>query len=632
MLSSRKLWRESIVLCLLVIITGECKLQRYTARFVRDYFSYKKVRIIRSFTCSLQDKVMLTKELDSSGLLWTVVSDPEGSSFPTQDAYNWKHTTYTPDYYKFGVFMDYDCQTNKLAFNQSSENSYLNGKHNWLLVSAESHTTIERSRLNVDSEVTWATPGDNQTFHLYDLYKVNYTWPLITTDAGSWDTTSGLNYNLTTYKYKRRENLQELLFDCAIAVFNPGIPVTNLHEHLISREEKNYTTLMTKCSYAQQCMLEKMFNFRTRLHTTETSNFAPFKNGSFQGQIGMMQRNEAKISPSALLIMEARDKATDYVAVTWKFETAVMFIHPKVNDLQDALLQPFTLKVWLSVVASWIIAAFTLKIATWVENKLDEESSLDSTWSATILATIGAVAEQGYEVEAKSVSWRMAFLFMLIQVVLLNNYYGGGIVSSLLAEPEKTIKTIQDIIHSQFKVGYENQSNDPQVHELYRKKIHPPQQQYPNAFRVDIGVKKMREEAFMMQTEQIGVYPYIENTFTDAEKCALTEINIFKYMFGQTHATMQKGLPYREIFTYGYRRIWEVGLKQYQATLWRPARPPCFITKEVVSVELHTISFAYCLLLSGLVVSVLVLVLERLHKTRYCYYYYYILLLLLTCI
>ena len=61
-------------------------------------------------------------------------------------------------------------------------------------------------------------------------------------------------------------------------------------------------------------------SFRTKLYATETSNFAPFPNGSFQGQIGMMQRNEAKMSPSGLLLYTARDKATDFVAVTWKFE------------------------------------------------------------------------------------------------------------------------------------------------------------------------------------------------------------------------------------------------------------------------------------------------------------------------
>ena len=53
---------------------------------------------------------------------------------------------------------------------------------------------------------------------------------------------------------------------------------------------------------------------------TDTSNFAPFENGSYQGQIGMMQRNEAKLSPSPLIFYRERDAAADFVSPTWNFE------------------------------------------------------------------------------------------------------------------------------------------------------------------------------------------------------------------------------------------------------------------------------------------------------------------------
>ena len=62
----------------------------------------------------------------------------------------------------------------------------------------------------------------------------------------------------------------------------------------------------------------------------------------------------------------------------------------------------------------------------------------------------------GSDMESKSFSWRIMFLFILIQVVLMNNYYGGGIVSSLLAAPAKTIRTVKDLIDSQLHVGYED--------------------------------------------------------------------------------------------------------------------------------------------------------------------------------
>jgi len=62
--------------------------------------------------------------------------------------------------------------------------------------------------------------------------------------------------------------------------------------------------------------------------------------------------------------------------------------------------------------------------------------------------------------ESKWVTFRIALLFTMVQVVMLNNYYGGGIVSSLLTEPPKTIRTIQDLVDCNLQVGYENVSHN----------------------------------------------------------------------------------------------------------------------------------------------------------------------------
>jgi hypothetical protein len=90
------------------------------------------------------------------------------------------------------------------------------------------------------------------------------------------------------------------------------------------------------------------------------------------------------------------------------------------------------------------------------------------------------------------------------------------------------------------------------VRALYRKKIFPPTQSYPNAYRVDIGVKKMKDEPFVFQVEQIQAYPHIDKTFTDSEKCALTEIPLFTSMAGPTFALVRKGSPYKHLLTYGF--------------------------------------------------------------------------------
>jgi hypothetical protein len=65
--------------------------------------------------------------LQSSGKFWTILSERKGSAFPGADPYvEWKRCTYTADYYKFGIFMDFDCDSSKRVLNEvNDKNSHI---------------------------------------------------------------------------------------------------------------------------------------------------------------------------------------------------------------------------------------------------------------------------------------------------------------------------------------------------------------------------------------------------------------------------------------------------------------------------------------------------------------------------
>ena len=46
-----------------------------------------------------------------------------------------------------------------------------------------------------------------------------------------------------------------------VQVFNYSMMVDDIHKHLINHAEGNFTTFMTKASYAQLLMLADKFNF-----------------------------------------------------------------------------------------------------------------------------------------------------------------------------------------------------------------------------------------------------------------------------------------------------------------------------------------------------------------------------------
>jgi hypothetical protein len=69
--------------------------------------------------CHILDSILLAKSLQSSGKFWTILSKRNGPAFPTEDpCVEWKRSTYTADYYQFGIFMDFDCDSSKEAFNE----------------------------------------------------------------------------------------------------------------------------------------------------------------------------------------------------------------------------------------------------------------------------------------------------------------------------------------------------------------------------------------------------------------------------------------------------------------------------------------------------------------------------------
>jgi hypothetical protein len=63
--------------------------------------------------------------------------------------------------------------------------------------------------------------------------------------------------------------------------------------------------------------------------------------------------------------------------------------------------------------------------------------------------------------------------------------------------------------------------------------------------------------------------------------------------------------------------MWERGLMKHEWQKWRPTKPQCVLKRDVVSVEISTISFAFSLLAFGLFASVSILIIERLYYDRY---------------
>ena len=84
---------------------------------------------------------------------------------------------------------------------------------------------------------------------------------------------------------------------------------------------------------------------------------------------------------------------------------------------------------------------------------------------------------------------------------------------------------------------------------LYSRKVYPPSQLLPNEFSLEAAVTKMRDEAFAIQGDAVSLYTMIDKTFSNTDKCSLSEIEAFRSEI--IYTVIQKGSPYRKIFTLG---------------------------------------------------------------------------------
>lgn len=96
----------------------------------------------------------------------------------------------------------------------------------------------------------------------------------------------------------------------------------------------------------------------------------------------------------------------------------------------------------------WHEPAFKRKIC-------DMQTALRSKFSDVIMFEISAVSQQGYDVEPKSVSGRIATIFTFVTLMFLYTSYSANIVA-LLQSTTDSIRTVEDLLTSRIKLGVED--------------------------------------------------------------------------------------------------------------------------------------------------------------------------------
>lgn len=181
--------------------------------------------------------------------------------------------------------------------------------------------------------------------------------------------------------------------------------------------------------------------------------------------MGFFQRNEIDVSISPIRILIPRLGSVDYTIVTFKAKILLIFRHPKSTYLRNIFLEPFEKTVWLLVGLTLIVIAvliFSIHLC------LKDDNSLEG-FSFSFVFAVGIFCLQGFHDNIRGFSTKTVITMSLFLSFILFQFYSAFIVSSLLTEPTKTIKTVSDFTKSDLKGGSEDLQYNRDYFEVFEK-------------------------------------------------------------------------------------------------------------------------------------------------------------------
>ncbi|CAG4987095.1 unnamed protein product [Colias eurytheme] len=362
--------------------------------------------------------------------------------------------------------------------------------------------------------------------------------------------------------------------------------------------------------------LRDMYNFTYKLQ--RTTSWGYLRNGSFDGLVGVLQRKESDFGGSSVFFRKDRAEAVDYAVETWGARICFIFRHPKYpGGLYAIYTRPLASTVWyctialLLVIAGFLLALLKLNM---LQISGDEQ---DSSPSLAILFMFSALGQQGMTIHRRSATIKIIIFITFVFTLTLYQYYNAMIVSTLLRESPKTIRTLTDLFESNLKVGVEDviynkdyfkRTTDPVARALYRKKVVT---RYENNFYQPLkGMRLVKAGGFAFHVDTIIAYPTMRWTFTESEICEAQEVYMIPPQ--KMSAILQKHSPYKEHVAYGIRKMFETGVMSRLKSLWDEPKPSCIRTPDTTafSVNIHEFSMALIVLSVGMMLSIVILFCE----------------------
>nr|QIJ45770.1 ionotropic receptor [Glyphodes pyloalis] len=366
-----------------------------------------------------------------------------------------------------------------------------------------------------------------------------------------------------------------------------------------------------------------IYNFSYEFQRTNSWGYV--RNGSFDGIVGALQRHEADIGGSSLFFRSDRAELIDYIAETWPSRQCFILRHPKhPGGFYTIYTRPLATNVWICILCMLAISGVTLCLMLKTKTPNTAYEQTDYSLSLAFLFHWSAICQQGMSVVRSSTSVKIVVIVTFVYALTLYQYYNAMVVSTLLREPPKNIRTLEDLLKSNLKAGAEDviyakdffkRTTDPVALSMYYKKIVPDRQYH--FYSPERGMALVKQGGFAFHVDSVVAYRIMRRTFKEREICEAHEVPLYPPQ--KMGFVVRKDSPYKEHFTYGIRKVSESGLMRRLQSVWDEPKPPCVRTPDtsIFSVSIRECSTALLALLAGTAAALLILIAEMLvHRYR----------------
>ncbi|XP_076352268.1 putative glutamate receptor [Tachypleus tridentatus] len=253
-------------------------------------------------------------------------------------------------------------------------------------------------------------------------------------------------------------------------------------------------------------VLQKLFNITYEIHRPPDGKWGSLINGTWNGMIGMIHRQEVDLAMGGMTISLARRQVVDFSPAYCFDRTTFVTRAPSENSKAWVIVFPFQWTVWLAITLAVFTVAFNLLMSencfhlyTFAQGiREDEEKKSNDKFvylKAVVLLLKGIVAQDSYVPNTHPGRFLMATWWIFV-VTIITAY--SGTLTSFMANPgtQESLDTIDKLVDKikagTFSCGVIKDSSD---HNLFKN----PQSE---AFAVILNNMESRPENFVTSDKE----------------------------------------------------------------------------------------------------------------------------------